>query len=298
MACFKPITAWKPLDGGELQFSEKKNCREIKVPCGWCVGCRLKKQNDWAVRAYCESKLRPENCFLTLTYGPEHRPMHGSLFYPHVQGMFKALRNRGMKFRYLVAGEYGEALSHPHYHVLMFGADFADKRKSNSMYSVCDLYRSDLLEAVWPYGHSSIGNVTMESARYVAGYCMKKIVGDLAETHYQKVDDLTGEIVSVEPEFSRMSLKPGLGYEWMRRYWRDVYLTEHDSVIVGGLRKSVPRYFKAAMDSFADVAPTFMDAVDLRAYERAMSRADDNTPERLAVREQVTRANLKFFAER
>ena len=56
----------------------------------------------------------------------------------------------------------------------------------------------------------SIGDMTFESAAYVARYCMKKVTGDAAEEHYMVVDSETGEYLGhKKPEYATMSRRPG-----------------------------------------------------------------------------------------
>jgi hypothetical protein len=57
--------------------------------------------------------------------------------------------------------------------VLLLNSDFADKRliKSGSEYN---LYASARLSKLWTAGNHALGDVTFESAAYVARYCMKK----------------------------------------------------------------------------------------------------------------------------
>ena len=213
MPCYKPITAWKPLEGGAIQFSEKKNSREIQIACGQCIGCRIQKRESWAVRCYAESKLHKHNQFVTLTYDDDHLPKDGSLDYRHWQLFAHRLRKSLGPFRFFVCGEYGETTIRPHYHALLFGLDIPDLVKCNSVYASSDIYKSETIDKLWRLGGCRIGTVTYESARYCAVYTTKKVGGDLAKERYSRVDMSTGETWMVKPEFARMSLKQGIGLE-------------------------------------------------------------------------------------
>lgn len=295
MSCYRPVTAWKPSDG-PIVFSEKKDCREIKIACGQCIGCRIAKRDAWAVRCLCEAQLSTDNMFLTLTYDDAHYPQYGSLNYRDFQLFAKRMRKQCGPFRFFVAGEYGEELSRPHYHALVFGLRLSDLVKCNSIRSSCDIYRSETLEKLWPLGFSSVGDVTLASARYTAAYICKKITGDLADSHYSRVVPSTGEIVQLEPEFARMSLRPGIGAMWLEKYWRDLYMTGHNAVIVDGKRKKIPRYFD---DYLAEnIAPLVMDDVEYQRFLKADSMRDEFTPARLEAREKVELARVKFEKER
>lgn len=295
MACYRPITAWKPEDGPIL-FSERKDCREIKIACGQCIGCRIAKRDGWAIRCMCEAKLSPDNMFLTLTYDDKHYPQYGSLNYRDFQLFAKRMRKKVGPFRFFMAGEYGEELSRPHYHALIFGRRFDDMDKCNSIRSSHDIYRSETLEKLWPYGFSSIGEVTFASARYTAAYICKKITGDMADEYYSRVMPSTGEIIQLTPEFAHMSLRPGIGARWLEQYWQDLYLTGHNAVIVDGKKKKIPRYFDEYLAQ--NIAPLVMDDVEYQRYLKADEFRSENTPERLAVREVVENARVKFEKER
>ena len=69
---------------------------------------------------------------------------------------------------------------------------------------------------------SCIGDVSFQSAAYIARYCVQKVTGQLAESHYRVITE-DGEIIDREPEFNHMSLKPGIGAEWLKRYKSDVF---------------------------------------------------------------------------
>ena len=185
--------------------------------------------------------------FLTLTYADERIPENGSLRPKDLQGFFKSLRRDYPKgqIRYYACGEYGEQTQRPHYHAVLFGADFLDKcpvpRASSS-----PVWRSPTLESHWTFGISEFGAVTPESAAYVAGYVRKKVSRKANPEAYVRLNPLTGELVDIIPEFSRMSLRPAVGRAWIEKYWRDVY--PRDFVVVGGKEFKPPRYYDKAME--------------------------------------------------
>lgn len=155
------------------------------------------------------------NCFLTLTYNDENLPKNHGLQIRDTQLFFKRLRKMGFKFRYYCAGEYGELYHRPHYHICMFGFYPPDAVLWTIKNGV-KLYRSLLLEKIWEKGFITVGNVTYESASYVAQYVTKKITGEKADEHYK----------GRQPEFATMSRRPGLGRGWIEKNHEDVYTTD------------------------------------------------------------------------
>lgn len=130
-----------------------------------------------------------------------------------------------------------------------------------------------------------MGDLTYESAAYVARYVMKKMSGKNAVSFYRRVSLSTGEIYSLVPPFTRMSLKPGIGSSWFEKYWKDVYPL--DAVVLSGRRQKPPRYYDRKV---AEALPDLHADVQYERFERAKLLAKDCTPERLAVRELVARA--------
>lgn len=296
MPCYRPVTAWKPLEGGALVFSERKNCRDVKVRCMGCIGCRLDIREAWALRCYLESKLHPHSYFLTPTYDAEHLPTYGSLVPEHLSDFMRALRrpSRLGKLRFFGVGEYGERGLRPHYHVLVFGPEIPDLRKCNSVYAKEDVFRSEIVSAAWPHGDVVIGRLNYAAARYVTGYVTKKFKGKNADEHYSRVIAETGEVVKIEPEFSRQSLKPGIGLGWFERYWPEVYASGHDAIIVEGGKRPVPKYFSDKLDAILGAESALVDDVEFRREKYAEATADNCTPERLSVREQCAIAKVEF----
>lgn len=231
--------------------------------------------------------MHKSNCFITLTYSPENFPSHGSLNYRDFQLFLKRLRKVAGKVRFYMAGEYGEDFSRPHFHALIFGYDFPDRKPFRALSSGGMLYRSSLLESLWPFGFSSIGDCTFESAAYVARYVMKKITGRQAVTHYEAIDYSTGEIVSRVPEFNKMSLKPGIGATWYERYSSDVF--PHDRVIVRGVKTKPPRYY----DKLLEKQDGFLfDEIKYNRFVDSLNWLSDNTDTRLIAKEIVAKARL------
>lgn len=296
MPCYHPLDAYRTADGSIVFVDNLRRndvVDRISLPCGRCVGCRLERSRQWAVRCMHEASLYDANSFVTLTYDNDHLPEYNSLEYRHFQLFMKRLRKAFAPtvIRFYMCGEYGDDLSRPHYHACLFNCYFADRRRLSAGGSGATLYSSDLLSSLWPYGFSSIGDVTFESAAYVARYVMKKVTGDAAESYYTTVDPLTGEVSKRVPEFNKMSLRPGIGATWFERFHSDVY--PRDKVVVRGVESKPPRYYDK---KFYKSHPDLVDDFKYRRYTTAQSLACDATDERLRVREEVTLARVNAFS--
>lgn len=248
----------------------------LDLPCGRCIGCRIRRTQEWAIRCMNEAAMHPHNSFVTLTYDQEHDAQ--SLDYTHFQAFLRSLR-RTTPVRFFAAGEYGEQTNRPHWHALLFGVAFSPMEQIGKQ-----LYRSPALEKHWPHGYSSIGEVNLTTARYVASYCIKKVNGKQAEKHYERVNLTTGEIFTVTPEMARMSLKPGIGAAWYLKYRKEVSYARDGIVTPGGHTLPTPRYYDKLLEKI-DIQKyrTNIQAREDKAYERR----DDNTPERLLSKEIV-----------
>lgn len=282
MTCFHPISATYDRAAGAVFFSGRDLGRgdPIQLPCGRCVGCRLERSRQWAVRCMHEASMHTDNSFITLTYDDAHLPSNGSLNYVDWQKFAKRLRRRGVDFRFYMCGEYGDRTNRPHYHACIFGYSFPDRKLFRRTNAGSLIYRSDLLESVWPLGISSVGDLTFESAAYVSRYVMKKITGDLAKEHYKRVDVDTGEVFHVEPEFCHMSLKPGIGAAWFDKYKSDVY--PHDHVVINGKEAKPPRYY----DKLLKRTDCYdFDDVKQQRIVDAIESWEDNTDQRLRDKE-------------
>lgn len=164
--------------------------------CNQCMPCRINKRREWTFRLLMESRSHPDAFFVTLTYDDEHLPTRYTSDFGSVVTLdpedVRLWRMRfrtalGRPFRYYTVGEYGDQTQRPHYHAAIFGN-----------FSGVDL--PHLIEKTWGKGFIDVSPLIQERAQYLAGYVTKKMT---------KASDprLYGRF----PEFSRMSLKPGIG---------------------------------------------------------------------------------------
>jgi hypothetical protein len=282
--CFHPLDAWTHPSGGVFFGAERKDHRPIKLRCGQCIGCRVQRSVDWAVRCMHEAQLHEFNSFVTLTYKEDDCPV--SLNYRDFQLFMKKARRRFGPFRFYMCGEYGDQFKRPHFHACFFGFRPTDLKLWRRSSSGFQLYRSPSLEETWDHGFVEVGDVTFQSAAYIARYVCKKVTGAGAEAHYEAVDGDTGEIFQREPEFTRMSLKPGIAMDWLRLFHRDV---EQGYVVQNGQKRKVPRFYEKYLSERKE-----MEEVLCRRILAALKYADNNTPERLAISEFVAEQKLAW----
>lgn len=273
MACYSPLKAYKLVNrktqSGKsvIVFSRKGLSHdayvEMELPCGQCIGCRIDKSRQWALRSVHEASLYGDNSFVTLTYSPENLPPNGSLtrgkgndfqkfmkrLRKHEKGITAVTGDNGkVKYpiRFLQCGEYGDKLGRPHHHACIFNFGFPDKRLWNVV-NGNRYYRSELLEKLWPHGHSIVGLLSWQSAAYVGRYVTKKVLGKAADNHYRRVDKETGEVYYLEPEYCTMSNRPGIGHGWVQKYGNsDLY--SKDYVTYDGKKFRPPAYYDTVFE--------------------------------------------------
>lgn len=307
MPCYSPLQAWrgKKLPSGKREIVWKRAQRadslvdsELKLPCGQCIGCRLERSRQWAIRCVHESQLHERNCFVTLTYDQTHLPPGGSVSVREFQLFMKRLRKvAGPGVRYFHCGEYGEELARPHYHACLFNFDFDDK----TLWSVRNgvrLYRSKLLESLWPFGFSTVGDVTFESAAYVARYVMKKVTGEPKEAHYK---GLNPEYVSMSRGSKKIGTG-GIGKGWYDKFKLDVY--PGDFVVLRSMKLRPPKFYDSLydLDSHDEYlklkairAARSRRLVDSRLPDGRVVKVDDNDSIRLPVKEAVKKSRVKLL---
>lgn len=305
MSCFYPLRATqfpngkiivhRRTPGLDVKQTPAHLGRDIKLPCNNCIGCRVQRSQEWALRCLHESQTHTHNSFLTLTIAEENlgRVAPGGSLSRYIHQTFtKRLRSKlaPRRISYYMCGEYGEKLGRPHYHYLIFGYDFPDKVHSKTTDHGEKLYESPTLNLLWPHGKAWIGQVTYESCAYVASYVMKKMTGKKAEEHYLRQDE-GGNDYWLEPEFNEMSRRPAIAKRWWDDFRQDVTTDDHVIAPSGSERKP-PRYYDKLLALFD---PTAHAVMKMKREHRAKELTqDDQTPQRLADRETVLEAKLKL----
>ena len=305
MTCYYPLSGWRskkinPATGKRGVVFRRDDGYEdmpITIACGRCIGCRLDKSREWAIRCVHEAKQYEANSFITLTYKPEKLPEFGSLEKRDFQLFMKRLRKSeqrkpGNEIKYFMCGEYGSRTNRPHYHACFFNYRPTDL----VLYKVKDgipLYLSETLASHWQQGFVTVGNVTFESAAYIARYTTKKLNGEEEEKigkdgfrPYERLDPETGEVRRVTKEYSAAS--NGIGRAHAKKY-KEQHLN-NDGVHTGkGRFQKIPKYYD---NIYEHDDPDRMARIKVKRREKAEA-SKDNTTDRLRARETVKRAQIK-----
>lgn len=271
---------------GRSSFCERMFTEWIELPCGHCDGCRIDRSRDWANRCMMEMEYHTDAYFLTLTYNDVFVPR---AWYPDPatgeafcsltlrkrdwQLFMKRLRkNTGQDLRFYMCGEYGPKTFRPHYHAIVFGLHlddlkfFSQRQLGDKIYNY---YTSETVQRAWsvlkckcedstasknagevsppdfwddhdPLGHILVGQVTWETCAYTARYVMKKQYGKDAAVY---------EAHNIEPEFTLMSRRPGIGHQWYEDH-PDCYDFDYINLAGpdGGRKIRPPKYFDKLFD--------------------------------------------------
>lgn len=214
MKCLHPITIRAPEHKGGPCY---RAYHYILVPCGKCLACLKRRQQDWCIRILNETDYVEKHggaaYFISLTYDDEHLPIGDgipTLVKSDLSAFIKRLRRQldfhlSMKCRFFGCGEYGDTFDRPHYHLCLF----LDKWISAS-----DL-RPYILKC-WSDGLVlGIHFITPKLSEYVAKYSCKQFGVDY-------------DALGIQPPFGLMSLKPAIGSCFLndenKRFYHDNFL--------------------------------------------------------------------------
>lgn len=218
--------------------------------------------------------------------------------------------------RYLAAGEYGskcrtcgikeryhksQGCSHyqpgrPHYHALIFnwrppdGQIYSDR-------GLHPIYSSQRLSDAWDdQGLILYGDVTFESAGYVARYCLKKRNGAEAWDRYTYTDFDTGEFKRILPEYNAASNRGGIGKRWYEKFKSDCY--PHDYVVMKGQKMRVPKYYDRLLEHEDPLAlEQLKERRKLQAELYSVDQSDQRLKARGEFRKRVIEEKLNCYRD-
>lgn len=219
-----------------------------EIPCGKCEGCRMAHAREWSDRLLMEYSDCKKALFITLTYTDDNLVWSGlrpTLCKKDGQDFLKRLRKRfnDRPLRFYLAGEYGENTFRPHMHLVVFGLsldDFPDKEVYKITPLGFTLYKSKIMESIWKNGYAPFSAYSYKTGAYVARYITKK----------QKDSKILYESLNVLPPYATMSLKPGIGFNFMERHKDEyketskLYISDDSSSVEVGL----PRYLRLKLE--------------------------------------------------
>lgn len=243
--------------------------------CGQCMPCRVNKRRMWTARILLEQTQHPISSFVTLTYAepppPELRPRDAQLF-------MKRLRKRlDFPIRFFLVGEYGEKEFRPHYHAALFGLD-------PGFHSYVD--------QAWGHGFIHVGDLSPQSAAYLAGYCTKKMTS-------KEDPRLEGR----QPEFCRMSLGigapaiPSLAHGYLQKDGSKWLLQDGDvspTVNIGGKFYPLGRTLRSKLREAVGWSPT----MPAEAREASIQSRVNMTAEQSAEHERRRAGALRIAQTR
>lgn len=252
------------------------NCR-IELPCKKCLDCTLNHSKQWSVRCQLEAMQYPENsCFMvTLTYNDSNLPFilcpvydsstdsyvikkYPTLNKQHSISFMKSLRQIFSRdflhngIRFFSCGEYGSKTFRPHYHFILFNCPLNDLTFLKMSKTGFPLYRSKILERSWTKGFVTVQPFSIECARYVAQYCVKKVGKHSLSLR--------------QPEFINMSRRPGIGMQW--------FYKNMDSVI--DIKDNFPQDYIYLSHKYKDSFKTLKYRVP-SAFTRILKPFTDNS---------------------
>lgn len=213
-----------------------KEYKQVPVPCGKCEACLARRARDWMIRLKEEMKDASYACFVTLTYDDEHLPRQDRKVYDWMidqevtfknvavhrvrdcQLFLKRLRkdNPDVKIRYFLVSEFGPRTLRPHYHAIVFNLPRCRCTKA-------------YISSKWQNGFVEVSKVTEGRIAYVTKYCF----GSTTLPYW------------LPKNFTKMSLKPAIGYKWYENYKKQLESVDEDEAhyFANGYSLPAPSYY-------------------------------------------------------
>lgn len=134
-------------------------------------------------------------------------------------------------------------------------------------------------------GFSTIGQVSFQSASYIARYITKKITGEKAKNYYN----------GLKPEYATMSKGDGkttfgLGYQWYKKLgWSDCHA--NDYIHMRGHKHRVPRYYDELLKR---QDPDLYDQIKLKRKENSPEIYEDSPDPNSRARQEENAKQYQF----
>lgn len=250
--------------------------RQLMVPCGGCLGCRMDYAQQWALRCQLELRDHTSAVFTTLTYDEDHVPVTLPLPHEALPPFLKRLRKSlNKKIRFYASAEYGERTKRPHYHAVLYGVHPDDARA---------------IDAAWRVGHTRTEEITPGRIAYTAGYCHKK--DNWKHIPHKRIHPHTGKPYTWQPPYKLMSRRPGIGAsaKAFLNSWR-LY------AVKDGHKMKVPRFLHEAWKQHA--TPEQLEQLDFEKYQLTLNRDAVNleAAEQIAMKQQQLNHEKRRFTQ-
>lgn len=255
----------------------------VQIPCGQCIGCRMKYAEEWATRLMLELPYHDSAFFVTLTYDDFHL-VNGCTFrgkeqleeerclsyYPDertgeavpcyslrkrdFQLFMKRLRRQFVRYddegnlipiRFYMCGEYGGKTHRPHFHAIIFGLKLDDlvPYKKNALGQT--LYNSESFQKIWSDDNGPIGYAVLAEVSWEScAYVSRYVMKKQKGEKATVYDDF-----NLQPEFTLMSRDPGIAYQYFEDH-PEIYDFDqiNISTLKGGRTVKPPKYFDRIFD--------------------------------------------------
>lgn len=322
MPCFSPLQGWRSKSVNEsgkrsLVFKEQHGLESlgpVNIPCGQCIGCRLERSRQWAMRCLHEASLYENNCFITLTYNDKNLPSDWSLQKRDYQLFMKNLRKRFVPknpfnkneypslhdqfkkmfwVRYFHCGEYGEECGNCGKNkddCRLLGCNNWTPIIGRPHYHAC-LFNIDFADKVLYKTQNGVKLYTSPTLQELWPHGFSTI-GDVnfesaayvARYIMKKINGEKAEehYLGRQPEYTTMSRRPGIGQGWFDLFKEEVYPTNF--IVMNGKKMTPPKYYDKQLE---DYDKSLLLQMKKLREKLAKKHEPDNTLRRLRDREEV-----------
>lgn len=209
-----------------------------KIDCRKCVHCRKNRGAELADCCVLENEQHESAYFITLTKKPEYEKEHPKYEKKEIKNFIKRLLRFAKKtqsktikaYRVHEHGKFGRS----HYHLITFGLSLSDLKNTPRP----DTFSSEIINRLWPHGHSTVQALNHATAMYQSLYLDKDLKNGHANSARKSV-----------------SYHSGIGTNYFLRNYKEI-LTNGFIMRDEGRKMKIPR-------KFLRIAQKHLDALTL-----------------------------------